>query len=71
MYKTRKMRQRREIPIHIFELAYATVCYEPFVDARCCDYCACTALLQIAIISPYSVQGLGNMLALNYTNTRS
>ena len=23
------MRQRREIPIHIFELAYATVSYEP------------------------------------------
>ena len=23
------MRQRREIPIHIFELAYATVRYEP------------------------------------------
>ena len=23
------MRRRREIPIHIFELAYATVSYEP------------------------------------------
>ena len=26
------MRQRREIAIHIFELAYATVSYEPCVD---------------------------------------
>ena len=26
------MRQRREIPIHIFELAFATVSYEPCVD---------------------------------------
>ena len=25
------MRQRREIPIHIFELVYATVSYEPCV----------------------------------------